>query len=82
MSGMQMLCKHFKMADAEVGSGFDPPVIPFIPNLSPLKLENSQEFNLCIFATKKDDTYKFKSHTFSNCSPENILQWEKKMQKI
>eukprot|EP00957_Ditylum_brightwellii_P095423 7268314-Ditylum_brightwellii.AAC.1 len=65
------------MADAEVGSGFDPPFIPSIPNTSTLKLENSQEFNLCISATKKDNTYKFKVHTFLNGSPKDILEWEK-----
>eukprot|EP00957_Ditylum_brightwellii_P092485 7042651-Ditylum_brightwellii.AAC.1 len=67
------------MADTEVGSGFDPPVIPFIPKPSTLKIKNSQEFNLCIFATKKNNTYKFKVHTFSNGSPKDILEWEKKM---
>eukprot|EP00957_Ditylum_brightwellii_P099733 7597577-Ditylum_brightwellii.AAC.1 len=70
------------MADAEVGSGFNPPAIPFIPKPSTLKVENFQEFNLCIFATKKDNTYKFKAHTFSNVSSKDILEWEKKMQKI
>eukprot|EP00957_Ditylum_brightwellii_P181155 13798840-Ditylum_brightwellii.AAC.1 len=45
-------------------------------------MENSQEFNLCIFVTKKDNTYKLKVHTFSNGSPEDILEWEKKMMKI
>eukprot|EP00957_Ditylum_brightwellii_P157408 11980505-Ditylum_brightwellii.AAC.1 len=63
MSGMQTLCKHFKTAGAEVGSGFDPLAIPFIPKISTLKVENSQEFNLCIFATKKDNTYNSKAHT-------------------
>eukprot|EP00957_Ditylum_brightwellii_P159867 12169228-Ditylum_brightwellii.AAC.1 len=70
------------MADAEVGSGFNPPVIPFIPKTSTLKVKNSQEFNICISATKKDNTYKFKVHTFSNGSPKYILEWEKKMQKL
>ena len=69
------------MADAEVGSDFDPPIIPFIPKASTLKIENSQEFNLCISATKKDNTYKFKAHTFSNGSPKDILEWEKKWQR-
>eukprot|EP00957_Ditylum_brightwellii_P143199 10910978-Ditylum_brightwellii.AAC.1 len=82
MSRMQNLCKHFKTADADVGSGFDPFAIPFIPKTSTLKVKNSQEFNLCIFATKKDNTYKFKAHTFLNGSPNDILEWEKKMQKI
>eukprot|EP00957_Ditylum_brightwellii_P155173 11812648-Ditylum_brightwellii.AAC.2 len=62
------------MADAEVGSGFDPPAIPFIPKSSTLKVKNSQEFNLCISATKKGNTYKFKVHTFLNGSPEDILE--------
>eukprot|EP00957_Ditylum_brightwellii_P196523 14973651-Ditylum_brightwellii.AAC.1 len=70
------------MTDAEVGSGFDPPVIPFIPKTSTFKVENSQEFNLCISATKKDNTNKFKAHTFLNGSPKDILEWEKKMQKM
>eukprot|EP00957_Ditylum_brightwellii_P183323 13964104-Ditylum_brightwellii.AAC.1 len=70
------------MADAEVGSGFDTPAIPFISKPSTLKIENSQEFNLYISATKKDNTYKFKAHTFSNSSPKDILEWEKKMTKI
>eukprot|EP00957_Ditylum_brightwellii_P190243 14480615-Ditylum_brightwellii.AAC.1 len=64
MSRMQTLHKHFKMTDAEVGSGFDAPVIHFIPKPSTLKVENSQEFNLCISTAKKDNTYKFKAHTF------------------
>eukprot|EP00957_Ditylum_brightwellii_P101826 7760586-Ditylum_brightwellii.AAC.1 len=70
------------MADAEVGSGFDPPAIPFIPNPSALKVENSQEFNLHISAVKKDNTYKFKAHTFENGSSKDIQEWEKKMQKV
>eukprot|EP00957_Ditylum_brightwellii_P159868 12169229-Ditylum_brightwellii.AAC.1 len=70
------------MADAEVRSGFDPPAVHFIPKTSTLKVENSQEFNLHIFAIKKDNTYKFKAHTFLNGSPKDILEWEKKMQKI
>eukprot|EP00957_Ditylum_brightwellii_P105982 8084287-Ditylum_brightwellii.AAC.1 len=79
---MHTLCKHFKTADAEVGSGFDPPVIAFIPKPSNLKIENLQEFNLHISTTKKDNTYKFKAHTFSNVSPKDILEWEKKMMKM
>ena len=82
MSGIHTLHKHFKMADAKVGSGFDPPVICFIPKPSTLKVENSQEFNLCIFTTKKDNTYKFKAHTFLNGSPEDILEWEKKCRRL
>eukprot|EP00957_Ditylum_brightwellii_P009072 685681-Ditylum_brightwellii.AAC.1 len=49
---------------------------------SALKVENSQEFNLCISATKKDNTYKFKTCTFLNGLPEDILEWEEKVQKI
>eukprot|EP00957_Ditylum_brightwellii_P180125 13721010-Ditylum_brightwellii.AAC.1 len=79
---MLTLCKHFKIANAEVGSGFDPPAITFIPKTSTLKTENSQEFNLLISATKKNSTYKFKAHTFANGSPNGMLEWEKKMQKI
>eukprot|EP00957_Ditylum_brightwellii_P106639 8135916-Ditylum_brightwellii.AAC.1 len=82
MSSMLTLYKHFKTADAEVGSGFDPSVIPFIPKTSTVKTENSQEFNLCISATNKNSTYKFKAHTFANGSPKDMLEWEKKMQKI
>eukprot|EP00957_Ditylum_brightwellii_P032925 2496557-Ditylum_brightwellii.AAC.1 len=82
MSSLQTICKHFKITDAEVGSGFDPPAIPFLPKPSILKVENFQEFNLCISTTKKDNTYKLKVHTFLNVPPKNILEWEKKMQKI
>eukprot|EP00957_Ditylum_brightwellii_P014641 1103231-Ditylum_brightwellii.AAC.1 len=82
MSGLQTLPKHFKTADAEIVSGFDPPVIPFIPKPSTLKSKNSQQFNLCISATKKDNNYKFKVYIFSNGSPKDILEWEKTMQKI
>eukprot|EP00957_Ditylum_brightwellii_P044013 3340418-Ditylum_brightwellii.AAC.1 len=70
------------MANAEIGNGFDLPAIPFIPKTSTLKVKNSQEFNLCISATKKDNTYKFKVHAFSNGSPKDILEWEKKIQMI
>ena len=38
MSAMLTLRKHFKMTDAEVESGFNPPAIPFIPKSSTLKL--------------------------------------------
>eukprot|EP00957_Ditylum_brightwellii_P187821 14300823-Ditylum_brightwellii.AAC.1 len=70
------------MADAEVGSGFDPPVILVIPKTSTLKTENSQEFNLHIPVTNKKSMYKFKAHTFENGSPKDVLEFEKKMQKI
>eukprot|EP00957_Ditylum_brightwellii_P032031 2428662-Ditylum_brightwellii.AAC.1 len=61
------------MADAEVGSGFNLPAIPFIPKSSTFKTENSQEFNLCITTTNKNSVYKFKPHTFANSSPEDVL---------
>eukprot|EP00957_Ditylum_brightwellii_P016500 1240020-Ditylum_brightwellii.AAC.1 len=70
------------MADDEVGSGFDAPTIPFIPKPPTFKTENSQEFNLCITATNKNVTYKFKAHTLANGSPKDVLGWEKIMQKI
>eukprot|EP00957_Ditylum_brightwellii_P208462 15357574-Ditylum_brightwellii.AAC.1 len=82
MSGLHTPCKHFKTADAEIGSSFDPSAIPFIPKASTLKIGNSQESNLCIPTTKKDKTYKFKAHIFSNGSPKDILEWEKKMMRI
>eukprot|EP00957_Ditylum_brightwellii_P136650 10421244-Ditylum_brightwellii.AAC.1 len=61
---MHTICKHLKTAVAEVGSVFDLPAIPFIFKSSTLKVEDSQEFNLCIFATKKDNTYTFKAYIF------------------
>eukprot|EP00957_Ditylum_brightwellii_P019707 1486374-Ditylum_brightwellii.AAC.1 len=70
------------MEDAEVGSGFDPLAIPFIPKASTFETENSQEFNLCVSAAIKNSTYKFKAHTFANGSAKGMLEWEKKMQKI
>eukprot|EP00957_Ditylum_brightwellii_P205177 15342661-Ditylum_brightwellii.AAC.3 len=79
---MLTLCKHLKTADAEVGSGFDPSAISFIPKPPTLKTENSQDFNLCITATSKSSTDKFKAHTFANGSPKDVLEWKKKMQKI
>eukprot|EP00957_Ditylum_brightwellii_P008626 654641-Ditylum_brightwellii.AAC.1 len=82
MSAILTLQKHFKTVDAEVESDFDPLVIPFIPKPSTLKNENSQEFNICITATNKKLTYKFKAYTFTNGSPKDMLEWEKKMQKI
>eukprot|EP00957_Ditylum_brightwellii_P158372 12054443-Ditylum_brightwellii.AAC.1 len=41
MSAMLTLQKDFKTGDADVGIGFDPLVIPFIPKPSTLKTENS-----------------------------------------
>eukprot|EP00957_Ditylum_brightwellii_P139937 10663623-Ditylum_brightwellii.AAC.1 len=82
MSALLALYKHFKMVDAQVRSGFDPPAIPFIPKISTLKTENSQEFNLHISATNTNSTYKFKAHTFANGSLKDMLKWEKTMQTI
>eukprot|EP00957_Ditylum_brightwellii_P038243 2891548-Ditylum_brightwellii.AAC.1 len=53
MSGMQLLCKHFKMGDVEIGSGFEFLAKSFICKTSTLKVKNSQEYNLCISVTKK-----------------------------
>eukprot|EP00957_Ditylum_brightwellii_P189880 14455401-Ditylum_brightwellii.AAC.1 len=69
------------MTDAEVGSVFEPPVIPFISKPSTLEVD-SHESNLCISATTKDNTYKFKVHTFSNDSPKDILVWEEKFRRL
>eukprot|EP00957_Ditylum_brightwellii_P015779 1188773-Ditylum_brightwellii.AAC.1 len=69
------------MADVEVESGVDPPVILFTPKTPTLKNENSQEFNLCISTTNKNSTYKFKAHTFANGSPKDMLEWEKKYRR-
>eukprot|EP00957_Ditylum_brightwellii_P149873 11414338-Ditylum_brightwellii.AAC.1 len=54
------LRKHYKSKDAESGSGFDPPAIPFIPRASSLKTENAQEFTFWVSLTKKKSTYKYK----------------------
>eukprot|EP00957_Ditylum_brightwellii_P041504 3143418-Ditylum_brightwellii.AAC.1 len=70
------------MADAEGGSGFDPPAIPFIPRTSTLKTENSEELNLCISANNKNSTCNFKAYAFANGSLKDMLEWEKKVQKI
>eukprot|EP00957_Ditylum_brightwellii_P148979 11342711-Ditylum_brightwellii.AAC.1 len=76
------LCKHYKTKDAESGSGFDPLAIPFIPRTSSLKMENIQEFTLWVSPTKKKSTYKYKDITFCNGSPEDILEWKKKLSKV
>eukprot|EP00957_Ditylum_brightwellii_P125558 9570454-Ditylum_brightwellii.AAC.1 len=70
------------MADAEVGSSFDTPAIPSIPKTSSSKLKKYQEFNLYITTANTYSTYKFKAYTCSNRSPEDVLEWEKKMQKL
>eukprot|EP00957_Ditylum_brightwellii_P138138 10530255-Ditylum_brightwellii.AAC.1 len=66
MSLMANLCKHYKRSDVEKGSRFDPPAIPFIPKAITLKMDNVQEFNLCVSLISKQSTYKFKAHMFSN----------------
>eukprot|EP00957_Ditylum_brightwellii_P185920 14154406-Ditylum_brightwellii.AAC.1 len=82
MSVIQNICKHFKSAGAEVGSSFDPPAIPFVPKVTTLKADNAQEFNLYMSINNKDSMYKFKAFTFSNGTPEDVLDWEKKMKKV
>jgi hypothetical protein len=77
MSVLVNLRKHYQAKDAESGSGFDPPAIPFIPKASSLKTENAQEFTLRVSPTEKQPTYKYKAITFSNGSPEDVLEWEK-----
>ena len=76
------LQKHYQAKDAESGSGFDPPAIPFIPKALSLKTENAQEFTLRISPTAKKSTYKYKAITFCNQSPEDVLEWEKKLYKV
>eukprot|EP00957_Ditylum_brightwellii_P100483 7659607-Ditylum_brightwellii.AAC.1 len=68
------LCKHYKSKDAESSSSFDPLEIPFIPRALSLKSENTQEFTLQVSPTKKKSTYKYKAITFSNGSPEDVLE--------
>eukprot|EP00957_Ditylum_brightwellii_P140261 10687693-Ditylum_brightwellii.AAC.1 len=79
MSVLVNLRKHYKSKDAESGSGFNPPAIPFIPRASSLKLENAQEFTLWVSLTEKKSTYKYEAITFSNRSLEDVLEWEKKL---
>eukprot|EP00957_Ditylum_brightwellii_P180457 13746311-Ditylum_brightwellii.AAC.1 len=76
------LHKHYKSKDAESGSGFDPLAIPFIPRVSSLKTKNAQEFTLQVSLTEKKSMYKYKAITFCNGSPEDILEWEKKLSKV
>eukprot|EP00957_Ditylum_brightwellii_P015592 1175802-Ditylum_brightwellii.AAC.1 len=76
---MANLCKHYKRSDAEKGSGFNPPAIPFIPNATTLKTDNTHKFNLCVSPTIKQSTYKFKAYTFSNRTAEDVLEWEKRL---
>eukprot|EP00957_Ditylum_brightwellii_P143713 10949189-Ditylum_brightwellii.AAC.1 len=81
MSVLVNLRKHYQAKDAESGSGFHPPAIPFILKASSLKTENAQEFTLRVSPTEKKSMYKFKAITFSNGSPEDVLEWEKKLFK-
>eukprot|EP00957_Ditylum_brightwellii_P157171 11962175-Ditylum_brightwellii.AAC.1 len=74
MSLMANLCKHYKRSDAEKGSRFNPPAIQFIPKATTLKLDNTQEFNLCVSPTSKQCIYKFKAHTFANGTAEDVLE--------
>eukprot|EP00957_Ditylum_brightwellii_P049696 3768809-Ditylum_brightwellii.AAC.1 len=39
---VQNICKHFKTADAEVRSSFDPQTIAIVPKATTLKAGNSQ----------------------------------------
>eukprot|EP00957_Ditylum_brightwellii_P093246 7100613-Ditylum_brightwellii.AAC.1 len=45
-------------------------------------MENAQEFTLQVFPTEKKSTYKYKDITFFVRSPEDILEWEKKLNKV
>eukprot|EP00957_Ditylum_brightwellii_P153715 11698908-Ditylum_brightwellii.AAC.1 len=65
------------MADVEVGSIFCAPAIPFILKASILKSDNTQEFTICMTSTNNKSIYKFKAYTFSNRSPEDVLEREK-----
>eukprot|EP00957_Ditylum_brightwellii_P011524 871966-Ditylum_brightwellii.AAC.1 len=77
MSKIANLCKYYKRSDVEKGSGFDPPAIPFILKATTLKMDNAQEFNLCVSPMSKQSTCKFKAHMFSNGMAEDVLEWEK-----
>eukprot|EP00957_Ditylum_brightwellii_P175561 13367021-Ditylum_brightwellii.AAC.1 len=44
-----------------------------------LKLDNAQEFNLCVSPTSKQSTYEFNAHTFANGTAEDLLEWEKQL---
>eukprot|EP00957_Ditylum_brightwellii_P047351 3597434-Ditylum_brightwellii.AAC.1 len=60
MSVVQSLHRHFKTADAKVGSGLDTQAIPFIPKASTLKTDNAQEFTLCMTISNKNFLYKYR----------------------
>eukprot|EP00957_Ditylum_brightwellii_P166189 12651751-Ditylum_brightwellii.AAC.1 len=68
---MANLCKHYKRSDVEKGSGCDPPAIPFILKATTLKIDNAQEFNLCVSPTSKQSTYKCKAYMFLNETAED-----------
>eukprot|EP00957_Ditylum_brightwellii_P188577 14355994-Ditylum_brightwellii.AAC.1 len=59
------------------GEQIQSPAIPFIRKATTLKLDNVQEFNLCVSPASKQSTYKFKAHTFANGTAEDVLGWEK-----
>eukprot|EP00957_Ditylum_brightwellii_P081952 6231990-Ditylum_brightwellii.AAC.1 len=73
---MSNLHKHYKRSDAEKGSRFDPPAIPFIPKATTLKTDNAQEFNLCVTLASKQSMYKFKAYMLLNRTAEDVLEWE------
>eukprot|EP00957_Ditylum_brightwellii_P128026 9764196-Ditylum_brightwellii.AAC.1 len=82
MSVLVNLRKHYKAKDTGSGSGFNSPAIPFIPKASSLKTDNAQEFTLRVSLMEKKSTYKYKAITFCNGSPEDVLEWEKKLYKV
>eukprot|EP00957_Ditylum_brightwellii_P022296 1682509-Ditylum_brightwellii.AAC.1 len=45
-------------------------------------MENAQEFTLWVSLTEQKLTYKYKAITFCNRSPEDILEWRKKLNKV
>eukprot|EP00957_Ditylum_brightwellii_P073223 5566506-Ditylum_brightwellii.AAC.1 len=75
---MANLCKHYKRINAEEGSRFNPPAIPFIPKAIMLNTDNAQEFNLCVSPVSKQSTYKFKAYTFLNGTAKDVLEWGKR----
>eukprot|EP00957_Ditylum_brightwellii_P101973 7772524-Ditylum_brightwellii.AAC.1 len=81
MSVLVNLQKHYQAKDTESSSGFDPPANPFILKALSLKKENAQEFTLRVSPTAKKSMYKYKAITFCKGSPEDILEWEKKLYK-
>eukprot|EP00957_Ditylum_brightwellii_P088943 6772921-Ditylum_brightwellii.AAC.1 len=71
---MANLCKHYKRSDGEKGSKLDLLAIPFIPKATTLKMDNAQEFNLCVSPISKQSTNKFKAHIFSNGMAKDVLE--------